>query len=234
MWYDEDIIYSQVKRVDISINDEVWLAIAGLRNIGIPIGKSNIVGLEDFNKVQFFKSCLRNPNTKSRSYYVGGLAVIPSILAFIVIRLVTPRGFNRVVLTEEDLLLMYCLLGKIKVNWVSVIKEHIRRKIEYKISYVILISHFIESFEIDFKGEVVETMKAQNEISATTLSKIGLKKVNDEHWMCKADGDGPDQQQDEVGEGAGTSAIVAEAEGGYNAHMSGFPPTGNKIYFTSS
>jgi len=32
---------------------------------------------------------------------------------------------NHVVLPEEDLMLMYCLMGKIQVNWVSVIKEHI-------------------------------------------------------------------------------------------------------------
>jgi len=74
--------------------------------------------------------------------------------------------------------------GEIRVNWVSVIKEHIikiRRKIEYKIPYVVLISHFIEYFEIDTEGEVVEMVKAQNEITAATLSKIGLKKVNDDH-----------------------------------------------------
>ena len=193
----------------------------------ILVGTSNIVGLEDFNKVQFFKSCLRNPNTESRSYYVGGLVVTPRILAFIVIWLLTPRGFNHVVLTEEDLMLMYCLLGKIKVKWVSVIKKHIikiRRKIEYKILYVILISHFIEYFEIDVEGEVVETVKAQNEISEATLRKIGLKKANDDHWICKADDDSLDQQQDKVGEGARTSVVVAtEAEGGYDVHMSGFP-----------
>jgi len=142
------------------------------------------VGLEEFNKVQFFKSCVRNHNTESRNYSVGGLAITPHILAFIVIWLLIPRGFNQVVLTEEDLMLIYCLLGRIKVNWVSVIKEHIikiRRKIEYKIQYVVLISHFIEYFEIDTEGEVVEIVKAQNEISATTLGKIGLKKVNDDH-----------------------------------------------------
>jgi len=96
IWYDEDIIYSQVKGVDICINDEVWLAIVGLRNAGIPVGRSHAVRLERFNKVQFFKSCLRNPNTKSRSYLVGGLAVTPRILAFIVIWLLTPIGFNHV------------------------------------------------------------------------------------------------------------------------------------------
>ena len=134
MWYDEDTIYSQVKRVDIVINDEVWLAVVGLKNASITVGRGNTTTLEDFNKVQFFQSCLRNLNTESRSYFVGGLVVTPRILAFIVIWLVTLRGFNYVVLTKEDLMLMYCLMGKIKVNWVSVIKEHIikkRRKPEY-------------------------------------------------------------------------------------------------------
>jgi len=179
MWSDEEAIYSQVKGIDICINDEVWLAIAGLRNARIPIGKNNTIGLEMFNKAKFFKSCLRNPNNESRSYSMGGLAVTPRIMAFIVIWLLTPRGFNHVVLTEEDLMMMYCLMGKIQVNLISVIKEHlikIRKKVEYRIPYVVLISQFIEYFEIDTKEEVVEQAKAQNEISAVTLNKIGVDK----------------------------------------------------------
>jgi len=85
MWSDEEAIYSQVKGIDICINDDVWLEVAGLRNVGVAIGKNNTVGLEMFNKAQFFKSCLRNPNNESRSYSVGRLAVTPRILAFIVI-----------------------------------------------------------------------------------------------------------------------------------------------------
>jgi len=172
MWSDEEAIYSKVKGIDICINDEVWLAVARLRNARIPIGKNNTVGLEMFNKTQFFKSCLRNPYNESRSYLVGGLTVTPHILAFIVTWLLTPRGFNHVVLIEEDLMMMYCLMGKIQVNWINVIK--IRKKVEYKILYVVLISQFIEYFEIDTEEEVVEPTKAQNEISAVTLNKIGL------------------------------------------------------------
>jgi len=63
MWYDEETIYSQVKGVDICINDELWLAITGLCNAGILVGRSHTVGLEGFNKPQFFRSCLRNQNT---------------------------------------------------------------------------------------------------------------------------------------------------------------------------
>jgi len=98
------------------INDEVWLAVVGLRNAGILVERSHVTKLEGFNKPQFFRTCLRIQQTESRCYSVGGLAITPRILAFIVIWLLTPRGFNHVMLTEEDLMLMYYLIGKIKVN----------------------------------------------------------------------------------------------------------------------
>jgi len=51
MWFDDDVMYSQVKGVDMPINDEVWLVVVGLRNAGITIGRGNTIDLEDFNKV---------------------------------------------------------------------------------------------------------------------------------------------------------------------------------------
>jgi len=125
-------------------------------------------------------------------------------------------------------------MGKIQVNWVSVIKEHIikiRRKVEYMILYAVLISHFIEYFEIDTEGEVVELVKSQNEISAAVLSKIGLTKVNDDHWICKPDYDSLDHQPAEEAGGAGTSDVVAATKEGYDASMHDVPPTGYENYF---
>ena len=230
IWSDEEAIYSQVKGIDIFINDEVWLVVAGLRYARIPIGKNNTVGLEMFNKAQFFKSCLRNPNNEFRSYSVARLVVTPRILAFIVIWMLTSRGFNHVVLIEEDLMIMYCLIGKIQVNWISVIKEHlikIRKKVEYKIPYVVLISQFIEYFEIDTKTEVME--KAQNEIGPITLNKIGLTKVNDDHWICKADYDSSEPQPVEEDDNGGTSVAVE----GYEVLVHDVPHTRYENYFAS-
>jgi len=85
---------------------------------------------------------------------------------------------------------MYCLMSKIKVNWVNVIREHlfkVGKKLEYRIPYVILLSNFIDYFEIDVEGEVVEKVKALNQISAANLTKIGLKKMKNKKWICKAD-----------------------------------------------
>jgi len=116
MWIDDGVIYSQVKGVDMAITDEVWLSVVGLRDAGTIVSRENVTYLGGFNKVQFFKACLRNPNSSMRSYSVGGLSIIPRLLAYIVIWIFTPRGFNHVVLIEDDLILMYCLINKIKVN----------------------------------------------------------------------------------------------------------------------
>jgi len=101
MWHDDETIYSQVKGVDMAINDRVWLAVVGLRNDGVIASRGNSFKLGDFNKVQFYKSCLRNQEASSRTFSVGGLIATPRILAYIVIWLFTPRGFNHVVLLRR-------------------------------------------------------------------------------------------------------------------------------------
>ena len=83
MWYDDDTIYSQVKEVDMAINDEVWLAVAGLRNDGVIVDRGNTTDLGEFNKVQLYKSCLRNQDTITRTFSVEGLVVTPRILAYL-------------------------------------------------------------------------------------------------------------------------------------------------------
>jgi len=165
MWYDEENLYSQVKGIDIAINEDVWLGVIGLRNDGVVVSRGNTTELGNFNKVQFYKSCLRNQEIALRTFNVGGLAATPRILAYIVIWLLTPCGFNHATLTEEGLILMYCHMNKIKVNWVNVIREHlfeVGKKLKYLIPYMILLSSFIEYFEIDVESEVVEEVKALN------------------------------------------------------------------------
>jgi len=141
---------------------------------------------------------------------VGGLSIIPRLLSYIVIWILTPRGFNHVVLTEDDLILMYCLVNKIKVNWVSVIKEQlvpIRKKSKFKIPYAMLISSFIEYYDIDVENELNEEVKAHSEITVATLNKIGLKKVNGNQWICKAS-----PEEDEMND-AGTSVAAEQFTG---------------------
>jgi len=107
-------------------------------------------------------------------------------------------------------------MNRFKINWINIIKEHLsktRKLIDYRIQYVVLISKFIEHFEVDLDGELVEVVKAKNEITTTTLHKIGLKKLNDDDWICKGDeeeaGQQPTKRESTTYDGAGPSFAVA-------------------------
>jgi len=211
-------MYSHVKGVDMIIIQKVWTAEAGLKNTGRTVGKGNTNSLENFNKIQFFRSYLRNPHAAMRGYHVGGLSINPRILAFIVIWLLTPGGYNHVLLTEENLILMYCIMHRYKINRINVIKEHMsktRKVADYRIPYVVLVSKFLEHFEVDLEDELTEMVKPHIEITCATLHRIGLKKVNDEYWIYKAEEEGDGQQGNEdvdagqEGDGVGPSGTTA-------------------------
>ena len=62
--FDGDSLISHVKCVDMVITNEVWSAVTGVKSSGIRINRGNLGIVEDFNKIQFYKSCLKNPHSK--------------------------------------------------------------------------------------------------------------------------------------------------------------------------
>jgi len=120
-------IVSNVKGVDMEITHYVWIAVASLKYIGLRINKGNLSVVEDFNKVQYYKSCLKNQQAQVRTCSVGGLKVDERVFALIVTWILTPRGSNHSVLTKEDLVYIYCIMKKIKINWIHIIKEHMQK-----------------------------------------------------------------------------------------------------------
>ena len=99
----------------------MWTAVAGLKYAGLRINKGNLGVVEDFNKVQYYKSCLKNQNAQVRTSSVGGLKLDERLLALIVTWILTPRGSNHYVLTEEDLVYIYCIMKKIIINWIPML-----------------------------------------------------------------------------------------------------------------
>ena len=81
----------------------------------------------------------------------------------------------------------------------NMIREHlfkVGKKLEYRIPYVILLSQFIEYFDIDVENEVTEEFKPLNQMSALNLTKIGLKKIKNKKWVCKdEDSDAADDEE---------------------------------------
>jgi len=60
-------LVSHVKGVDMEITYDVWTALAGLKYSGLRINQGNLDVVEDFNKVQYYKSCLKNQNAQVRT-----------------------------------------------------------------------------------------------------------------------------------------------------------------------
>ena len=177
---------SYVKGVDIVITNDVWVVITGLKFSGVRINKGNLWVVEEFNKMQFYKNCLKNPLSKVRNYFVGGLKLDERLIAFIVSWIITPRGSNHFTISEEDLLLIYCFMNKVKLNWIHIIKDHTQKAIrlsDFHYPYAILISKFLHYFEVDIEEELAEIVKPSSEINSGSLSKMGFTKIG--KWVSK-------------------------------------------------
>ena len=97
-----------------------------------------------------------------RTCSVGGLKLDERLLAFIVTWILTPRGTNYFVLTEEDLVYIYYIMKKIRINWIHIIKEHMQKAMrlsDYHYPYAVLISKFLLYFEVKLEDETSELVK---------------------------------------------------------------------------
>jgi len=171
---------SHVKEVDKKITPDVWTVVTGLKYVGLRINKANIRVVKKFNKMQYYRSCRKNFQTKVKSFSVGGLKLNERIIVFIVSWMLTPRGSNHLVLTEEDLVIIYCIMNKIKINWIDIFKEHMQKSMrlsDYHYSYAIIISKFLHFFEIDLEEELYEVVKPSHEVNNGSLNKMRFTKI---------------------------------------------------------
>ena len=125
-----------------------------------------------------------------RNFFVRGLKFDERLVAFIVSWILTPRGSNHSTLSEEDLLMIYCIINNVRINWIHTIKEHMQKSMrlyDFHYPYAILISKFLHYFEVDIEGELAEVIKPFNEINSGSLSKMGFTKIGG-RWVSK-DGD---------------------------------------------
>lgn len=207
-------LVSHVKGVDIEITHEVWAVVTGLKYVGLKINKGNIGVVEDFNKIQYYKSCLKNPHAQVRTCSVGVLKLNERLSALIVTWILTPRESNHSVLTEEDHVYIYYIMSTVEINWIRIIKEHMQKSIrlsDYHYPCAILISKFLNYFEVNLEDETSELEKSTLEVNNGSQSKMGFTKINGK-WVSKdSEHDGSSsgfhaelgEEDQEVAEGAG-------------------------------
>jgi len=214
----------------MEITHEVWAVVIDLKYVGLRINKGNIGVVEDFNRIQYYKSCLKNPYAQVRTCSVGGLKLNERLLVLFVTWILTPKGSNHSILTEEDLVYIYCIMSKVKINWIHIIKEHMQKSMrlsDYHYPYSILISKFLHYFKVNLEGETSGLVKSTFEVNNGSLSKMGFTKINGK-WVSKdgeqggsssgfhvehgqedqeaSDMDVPDAEQTATDFGVGTSA----------------------------
>ena len=86
--------------------------------------KGETGAVPEFNKMQYYGQCLRNPIAEIKHFYVGGLKVDQRLLGMIVTKILVRRGSNHSTLNEGDLILMYCIEHNIQVDWIYVFRDH--------------------------------------------------------------------------------------------------------------
>ena len=77
----DEKIESKVKGMRMLVSSVKWEVVAGLNYERLEIGKGNTEELDDYNKITFYRSYLRNPQAVTRGFQVGGLSLIPRLIA---------------------------------------------------------------------------------------------------------------------------------------------------------
>ena len=54
----------------MEITSNVWTVVTGLKYVGLRINKGNIGVVEEFIKMQYYRSCLKNPHSKVKGFSV--------------------------------------------------------------------------------------------------------------------------------------------------------------------
>jgi len=186
--------------VDMEISKKAWKDVASLKQIGVQVRKCETNVVEEFNKVQYYGGCRHRRGREIKNFHVGGLKVDERFLAMIVTKIVVPHRSNYSTVNEGDLVLMYFIHYNIHVDWTFALHDHImkvKRLMDFKLSYMVLISKFIEYFGVDVDDKLEEPTSTLNHVSCFNLHKMGFSKVNNV-WNERNEGGGARNNNDEV------------------------------------
>ena len=59
--FKNDVLLSSIKGVRMEINKKAWKDMGGLKPRGVQVRKGETRSVQEFNKVQYYGQCLRNP-----------------------------------------------------------------------------------------------------------------------------------------------------------------------------
>ena len=77
-------IVSYMKGIKMKVTSDVWNSAARIKYSSLKVGKGNTSGIQEFNKLQYYKSCMRSPTQSISRFHAGHLNLTPRLVAYII------------------------------------------------------------------------------------------------------------------------------------------------------
>ncbi|KOM57610.1 hypothetical protein LR48_Vigan11g064300 [Vigna angularis] len=177
------VIHSRVKGVNITIDDNVWLDITGLKAEGFDSHIRDSESNRWLTKRALYINCLRylGRYRVDKQYLHDDLNKEEKMIAYVPTWLLLLGRLDEDKMSIEDVFLLNAITTRISTNWVEVLKHHmIAAGDDYarKLPYEVFISKVLELQGVDVSEEERRIVcKRSEEIGILSLSSIGLKKT---------------------------------------------------------
>jgi len=169
-----NIGYTKVKGVEIILDDDIWTNVALIPPFA---DRTSIFSthIDGFNRILTYQSLLRQPNLHiNKKLLAGPLTIEARLLHYLIVWILCPRGTNHAQCSEVDLLIIYCLMNHIMIEWSMFFMETMlkaRKLTQYPLPYSLLISRICEYKQVPIKGKLCQSTSPSNEISNLPSSK---------------------------------------------------------------
>ena len=172
-----NIGYTKVKGVEIILDDNIWTNVA---QIPPSADRTSILSthIDGFNRILTYQSLLRQPDLHiSKKLLAGPLTIKARLLYCLIVWILCPRGTNHAQCSEADLLIIYCLMKHIMIDWSMLFMETMlkaRKLTQYHLPYSLLISCICEYKQVPTERELCQSTSPSNEISDSSLRQMKI------------------------------------------------------------
>ncbi|KOM51874.1 hypothetical protein LR48_Vigan09g053300 [Vigna angularis] len=176
------VIHSRVKGVNITVDDNVWLDIAGLKAEGLDSHIRNSESNRWLTKRAIYINFLRYPRRYrvDKQYLHDGLNKEEKIIAYVPTSLLLLGRYVEDIISIEDVFLLNAIKTRIPTNWVAVLKDHmiaVGDKYAHQLPSSAFISQVLILQGVDVSQEVRLVCNKSQEIGILSLFSIGLERT---------------------------------------------------------
>ncbi|KOM37521.1 hypothetical protein LR48_Vigan03g090300 [Vigna angularis] len=153
------VIHSRVKGVNITIDDNVWSHIIGLKAEGLDSHIRDSESKRWLTKRAIYVNCLRYPRryTVDKQYLHDGLNKEEKLIDYVLTWLLLPGRFVEDRMSTEDVFMLNAIKTRIPTNWVAVLKDLMiaaGHKYAHKLPYGVFINQVLILQGVDVSHEV--------------------------------------------------------------------------------